>query len=418
MLATSYDALVIGGGPAGSTAATVLAQAGRRVLLLEKERFPRFHIGESLLPYNRRLFAEIGVLPKLEAAGLMRKFGAQFHSGNGAHSAKFVFRQGHFTREHQAFQVERAPFDQLLLQHARASGVDAREGWAVQRFSSADTVMALEACSPEGQNHSFHGAFLIDASGRGNLTGNQEGLRHLHPRLKKIALFGHFRGVRLDQGERGGDTVIVRLADKWFWIIPLSRDKVSVGVVMDQAEFARAGRPPAELFEAIWRSSAVMQQRLAHAEAWGAIQTTGDFSYRNARFVGRRLLRVGDAAGFLDPIFSAGVYLAMFSGRLAAQTVCAALDEHSDGMRRLAAYERRIRSAMQLYWSMVEHFYTTPFMELFFAPQEHFRLASAVNAVLAGELDGGFRLRWRIRLFLALVKLQGRWPIVPRATFD
>jgi flavin-dependent dehydrogenase len=413
-----FDVIVIGGGPGGSTAGTVLATAGHRVLLLEKDRFPRFHIGESLLPYNRRLFDEIGVLPKLEAAGFMRKYGAQFHSGNGAHSVKFVFRNGRFTREHQAIQVERAAFDHLLLNHARERGVDAREGWTVRRFNPSATHITVEARAPDGQPASFQASFLIDASGRGNVTGNQDQLRVLHPTLKKLAVFGHFSGVRLDDGPSGGDTVIVRLANKWFWLIPLSRDKVSVGCVLNQEEFTQAGLSPADLFDRTWRSSAVMRQRLEQAQLLGPIQTTSDFSYHNRRFVGHRLVRVGDAAGFMDPIFSAGVYLAMSSAQQAARAIQTALHARNDGATQLAEYERRLRLALRTYWPMVEYFYTNPFMELFFSPQEHFHLASAVNAILAGELNGGWALRWRMRLFFLLIRLQGRFPIVPRASFD
>jgi flavin-dependent dehydrogenase len=413
-----YDAIVIGGGPGGSTAGALLARAGRRVLLLEKERFPRFHIGESLLPYNRRLFEEIGVLPKLEAAGLMRKYGAQFHSGNGEHAVKFVFRNGRFTREHQAFQVERAAFDQLLLNHSRDCGVDAREGWTVTRFQHGPAHVQVDARAIDGQSESFHASFLIDASGRGNLTGNQEKLRVVHPHLKKLAVFGHFSGVHLDDGPSGGDTVIVRLGNKWFWLIPLSREKVSVGCVLDQDEFAGSGLSPTELFGRIWRSSAVMRQRLEHAQPVGPIQTTSDFSYHNRRLVGPRLARVGDAAGFMDPIFSAGVYLAMTSAQQAARAILTALDAGHEGSIQLRDYERRLRLALQTYWPMVEHFYTSPFMELFFSPQEHFHLASAVNAILAGELNGGWSLRWRMRLFFLLIRLQRRFPIVPRASFD
>jgi flavin-dependent dehydrogenase len=413
-----FDVIIIGGGPGGSTAGTVLASAGHRVLLLEKDRFPRFHIGESLLPYNRRLFDEIGVLPKLEAAGFMQKYGAQFHSGNGAHAVKFVFRNGRFTREHQAIQVERAAFDHLLLNHARERGVDAREGWTVRRFNPSATHITVEARAPDGQPASFRASFLIDASGRGNVTGNQDQLRVIHPKLKKLAVFGHFSGVRLDDGPTGGDTVIVRLADKWFWLIPLSREKVSVGCVLNQEEFTQAGLSPADLFDRTWRSSVVMRQRLEDAQLLGPIQTTSDFSYHNRRFVGHRLVRVGDAAGFMDPIFSAGVYLAMSSAQQAARAIQTALDANNDGTTQLADYERRLRLALSTYWPMVEYFYTTPFMELFFSPQEHFHLASAVNAILAGELNGGWALRWRMRLFFLLIRLQRRFPIVPRASFD
>jgi len=413
-----YDAIVIGGGPGGSSTASFLARAGKHVLVLEKERFPRFHIGESLLPYNRRLFAEMGVLETLEKEGFPLKTGAQFHVGNGSKCLKLIFRNGHYTREATAFQVERSRFDQLLLRHAQKSGAEVREGFAVTKFdnTTADFV-TVEARDSTGRAHSIRTRFLIDASGRGNFTGNQQGIRVVHPRLRKLAVFGHFNGVRLDQGEARGDTIIVRLEDKWFWIIPLSPGKVSVGGVMDQAEFAGLKQSPAEVFNAIVQSSAVMRERMKEARPLNAIQTTGDFSYRNKRFVDRRLIRVGDAAGFMDPIFSAGIYLAMYSGKLAAQTVSESLAAGDDGTIRLRNYERRVYRAMQLYWEMVEGFYTQPFIEVFFEPRNKYNLPSAVTALLAGELEGGWKIKWRMRLFFWVVRIHARWPMLPRICF-
>src|SRR5205823_2777603 len=195
------------------------------------------------------------------------------------------------------------------------------------------------------------------------------------PHLKKLSLFGHFAGVKLDEGRARGDTIIVRLENKWFWIIPLAMEKVSVGCVMDQAEFAAMKQTPEQVFNGIVQSSAVMRKRMKDARLLNTIQATSDFSYRNRRFIDHRLVRVDDAA------------------------------------KRFRKYERRVTRAMQLYWEMVEGFYTTPFIEVFFEPRNKFNLPSAVTALLAGELEGGWKVYWRMRLFFWIVKIHSRWPI-------
>jgi flavin-dependent dehydrogenase len=413
----AYDALIIGGGPGGSAAATFLARAGKRVLVLEKEHFPRFHIGESLLPYNQPIFEEMGVLPALQAAGFTRKLGAQFHLGNSSKQIKLTFTNGQFTRSQEAFQVERATFDDLLLKHARSSGAEVREGWTVTKFTNNGAEVSLEARDENGVSEQFRGAFLIDASGRSNLTGNQEGVKVVEPKLKKFAIFGHFEDVKMDEGPKAGDILIVRLEDAWFWLIPLSPKKVSVGCVLDQAAFIRAKESPAEAFTRIWQSSSEMRERMKNAKPVSPIQATGDFSYRNRRLFGPRLLRVGDAAGFMDPVFSSGVYLAMYSGRLAARAVLASLAAGDDGRRRFKSYEKTIFRAMDLYFEMVEGFYTRSFMELFMEPREKFQLPDAIVAILAGELEGGWKLDWRRRLFFWLVKIHSRRRLVPGISF-
>lgn len=418
MADTLYDALIIGGGPGGSCAATCLARAGKRALVLEKERFPRFHIGESLLPYNHQLFQEIGVLQKLEAAGFVTKYGAQFHLGNSSKCLKLIFKSGRFTRSPVAFQVERSKFDHILLTHARESGAETREGWTVNKFTHAPDGVSIEARDEAGRTETFRGRFLIDASGRGNFTGNVEGTRRIHPQLKKIAIFGHFEGVKVEEGPKAGDIVIVRLDDKWFWLIPISPKKVSVGCVMDQQEFARSGEAPAELFARIWKSSSELQSRMNDARPVGAIQTTSDFSYYNDRLIGPRLMRIGDAAGFMDPIFSAGVYLAMFSGKLAAEVIADAVAGGNNGSSGMRAYEKRMFRAMRYYGEMVELFYTKPFIELFMQPRPKFHIPDAIVAILAGELEGGWKLEWRRKMFFWLVKAQARWPLVPRISFE
>ncbi len=417
-----HDVIVIGGGPGGSCAATFLAKAGKKVLVLEKEHFPRFHIGESLLPYNHALFEELGLLPALENAGFPMKKGAQFHLGNGSKGVGFAFKNGRFTRHTAAFQVERSKFDQILLTHARTCGAEVSEGVSVERIESDAEGVSVLAASSEGKR-TYRARLLIDASGRGNVTGTQEAIREPNLKLRKLAIFGHFEGVSLDAGESAGDTVIVRLNTKWFWLIPLrigagGNSKVSVGLVMDRDEFSQSGRSAEEVFEQLVASSPPVAARLRQARKVSPIQVTSDFSYRNRSFWSSRVIRVGDAAGFIDPIFSSGVYIAMYSAKLAASAVIEELKFGGNGSSRFPAYERRLQSAMAIYMEMVENFYTTPFMEVFLEPRAKWNLDAAVNAVLAGELEGGWKLRWRMRVFFWLVRLQSKRPFMPRVSFD
>jgi flavin-dependent dehydrogenase len=408
-----YDALVIGGGPGGSCAANLLAQQGLRVVVFEKEHFPRFHIGESLLPYNRDIFEELGVSEALGKAGFPRKTGAQFHLGNGSAGTRFQFREGKFNRETEVFQVERAKFDEILLRQAAKAGAEVHEGWTAGRLAIGSDHVTLEVKDPQGAAHTYQGRYLVDASGRGNLSGNQQGLRIMHPRLKKLAIFAHFTGVKLDPGEAGGDTVIFRLENQWFWIIPVSAEKTSVGLVTDRDEFQRSGARPEEAFQEAVRNSPGLRERLADARRIGDLEVTSDFSYANRTFASPRVVRVGDAAAFIDPIFSSGVFLAMHSARLAARSIIGAQRQGTDGMAEFARYERQMRAALAQYSRMVELYYTHPFIELFLQPRGRLDIPSAVNAMLAGELEGGWRVKWRLNLFYWMVRFQGRFSFVP-----
>ncbi len=417
MTDTLYDALVLGCGPGGSSVGTFLARAGKRVLVLEKEVFPRFHIGESLLPCNMPIFEQMGVLPALKEAGFPIKYGAQFELGNGSVCTRFVFREGRFNSAPSAMQVERAVLDHILLKNTRASGADVREGWMATKFEQGPDFVTVEARDPAGAMHQVRASYLIDATGRSNLTGNQQELREIHPKWKKLAVFGHFENVALDAGEAGTDTIIVRLENKWFWIIPISPTKTSVGIVFDKDEFTRSDGAPRDIFQHWVESTPPVKKRMASARLVGVIQTTSDFSYHNRRLTGARLLRVGDAAGFMDPIFSAGVYLASWSGKLAAETILQCLASGKPSRSLFARYEKRYWRGLRFYWRVVEQYYTTSFMEIFLRPGNHYDLPSAVNAVLAGELEGSWALKWRLEYFFLLVKIQRYFKIVPPVFF-
>lgn len=408
-----YDAIIIGGGPAGSTAALSLRRLGRQVIVLEKETFPRFHIGESLLPYNRRLMDTLGLLPLMEQAGFVRKTGAQFWLGDGSKHVQFIFTNSAYNEEPASWQVERAILDDLLLKEAARRGAEVREGCAVSSYAIHDDRVTVQTAGGE-----IEGAFLIDATGQANFTGTREGLRELHPRHRKIAIFGHFDGIPLAEGERGNDIIIVRLEHEWAWIIPLRRDKVSVGLVIDQAAFKATGLTPQQAFDQALARSSVLREKMARATPLGPLRVIADYSYTNRRFASPRLMRVGDAAGFMDPIFSSGVLVAMESAHAAAQAVDHALSQNAAFTRRMEDYERWLRRCMARYTRMIEKFYTTPFIEIFVEPRPFLRMPDAISELLAGRLDLRWAVLWRLEVFYFLVWLRARLPFTEPIRFN
>lgn len=407
-----HDVIIIGGGPGGSTTASFLSRAGRKVLLLEKESFPRFHIGESLLPYNMPLFEELGVMPAIKEAGFLPKYGAEFALASGNKSNTVGFDRGCFTEHKEAIQVERSRFDKILLDHARGLGAEVRENCAVTSFQADE--LGVKASTAQGE---FSASFLIDASGVWNFTGQKEKCSHYYPEHRKIAIFGHFEGVDLNTEGRPGDTLITRLEEAWFWLIPLSPTRTSVGLVIDVERYKSSGQDKETLFEKTVERSPFLRARMQSAKRVGVLHGMSDFSYRNRRFVSPRLIRVGDAAGFLDPIFSSGVYLAMLSGKEAAKEVDLALRHKATLTRGMKRYEKRLVRYMDVYWRIIERFYTHHFMELLMQPEPVLRLPCAMNAVLAGRVDLPWKIRWRLSALFALGRLQKRWPVVPRLRF-
>ncbi len=418
MQSTQFDAVIVGGGPAGSTAGAYLAQGGLRVLIVEKERFPRFHIGESLLPAGNSILREIGAWEKIEAAGFQRKYGAEFLVGNGSALPKRVeFAQGLLPGLEYTYQVERSRFDELLLRHAGAAGCEVREetrATGAQELGADGYEVTLQSAG--GTASTIRCSWVLDASGRDTLFAKPLKLNKTEPILaKRIAIYAHFRGVQRAEGKAAGNIVIVRHGEGWFWMIPLDARRTSIGLVTTSTRMKAARLKPAELFEQIVGESPRLARLMDGAEAMTDFHVTGDYSYRARTFADRRLLLVGDAAGFLDPMFSTGVYVALFSARLAAREVLAA---HRRG-RALSAwaqrrYTRRLGANLALFEQLVLAFYDNDSFSVFMDRMPPLGLARAINSIVAGNSEPPWRVRWRYWVFLLVCRLQKRWQLVKR----
>lgn len=412
--ADNSSVIVLGGGPAGAAAALTLAACGRRVTVLEKARFPRFHIGESLLPYNLGLFEELGLGEWIAECGFPVKRAAQFWSGVGEPGARLEFAKGSFTEFKHAYQVERSVFDEKVLRAAAKRGAEVREGWTFQSYQIDEHGVTVTCRDAEGVAHAWRAGFLIDATGMAAVTARQSGLRRERAGHRKVALFGHFEGVAMPTGDESGDIVLLIRDRAWVWLIPLDERRTSVGLVMSREEFDTGRGDIESLWRRIERETPELRRRLMNATRLGPLRVEADYSFSVDRLVEPRLVRAGDAAGFLDPVFSSGVMLAMESGRDAARVVDAALREGKTMTPAMRRYENSVREHHALFWRFVEAFYTRPFIELFLQPSPRWNLTSAINAVLAGRARLPWAARWRLEVFFLLVRLQRWLPIAPR----
>ena len=427
----SYDAVIIGGGPAGSTAGAYLARAGLRVLIVEKERFPRFHIGESMMPVANDVLREIGVWEKMSRAGFVPKYGAEFHVGNRSVLPRHVdFAKGLVPGLDFTYHVERSRFDQLLLQHAAELGCAVREETRAAAVRAAgpggtdgyDVTLQPAAASGDAQDRGtvVRCAYLVDASGRDRGFAKPIATAPADPGLdKRVAIYAHFQGVQRSAGRAGGNIIIVRHEDGWGWLIPLDDERTSVGVVTTTERMRSSHLKPEALFRQIVASSHRMCTALENAVPISPFHATADYNYRAQRFAAPRLLLVGDAASFLDPMFSTGVFIALLSAKLASEEIIAA---HGRGSAPLSFWQRR-RYARQLDRNLsalrrlVLAFYDNASFSVFMERKAPLRIIPAINSLVAGHAEPPWPVRWRYWLFLAVCQLQKRRAIVPPVDF-
>jgi flavin-dependent dehydrogenase len=410
-----YDVAIIGGGPAGSTAATLLTKAGRRVIVFEREKFPRFHIGESLLPFSMQQFDRLGVRDKLDRK-FLPKYGGEIMAACGTRGVKFYFKDGFRSRSDRAYQVTRSEFDKLLLDHSRENGAEVHEETEVTRLDFLDNRVKIDIESSGGAKSTVEARYLLDCSGRQTLLGGLFDLKHTYDHLQKFSVFAHYDNVDRLPGKDATLIRMVRGLDRWFWMIPLTDTRTSIGVVMDTETFQKTKLAPEPALEKFIAEQPLMTKRMTNAVRVSPVYSAGDYSYRNKRLTGERWLLVGDAAGFIDPVFSSGVFLAVMSAEKAADTLEEVLRDESQRRRLFRKYSRTVNRVMDIYLTFVNAWYqrSREFLEVFLNPTETMQIAAAVNAVLAGNSGKSFPVKWRMWVFYFFVYAQRFFAFSPR----
>ncbi len=397
-----YDAIVVGGGPAGSTCAHLLARAGKKVVILEKDTFPRFRIGESLLPYSTPIFARLGVLDELKAK-YQRKYGAFFSEEGKEESRKVVFADGITRGYDMAFQAKRADLDQMLIEAARRAGAEVRFQWKVTSFlRNGDGINGVVAQGPDGRVSEISSRVVVDATGRQAFGARGTGSTIPEQKLRRGALFAHFRNVPRGPEETEGDIRMVIFDKGWWWFIPFSDSTWSVGVVS-------GAMPPGanleEKYAALIAGTPTVRERLKNSERITPVMAESDYSYSVETIASDGYVAIGDAAGFLDPIFSSGVFLAMSTGEKAADEIARVL-RRRETMRAsdLRRYERFARRGFKEFRRYVVGFYNPGFRDVFYQHPPVKWLYTSVTSILAGGVfTRNLPLRFWSRIFLFFV---------------
>ena len=403
-----FDVAVIGGGPGGSSTATALARHGRTVLLLERDRFPRFHIGESQLPWSNEVFRALGVEETIAEAGFVEKWGASFRAFDGTTEQYADFSAAVETPTPRTVQVPRARFDEILLRHAERSGATVLEAHrALETVFEADAV-ALRFAGPDGAERTVRVGAVVDASGRAGFLAKRLGRHEVDPLLRNIAVHAQYEGVPRSEGRRAGDIRMFTRPDMgWIWFIPLSESAMSVGAVIPQAVHRQVAKgTPEDSLAAYLADTPGAALLLQQARRISPARFDADYSYLGTQLAGDRWVAVGDAAAFLDPIFSTGVLLAMQAGLDAAAVIHAGLTEGDLSARRFADYGRLLRRRYHHFRRFAVGFYDEDFRALWFTPSSRFGIFPAILSVLAGNWRPSLPTRIRLQMFFGLVALR------------
>lgn len=393
----TYDVLVIGGGPSGCSAAALLAEQGHRVLVIEREKFPRYHIGESLIPFTFQPLERLGLIPRMRASHFMKKFSVQFVAPNGKASQPFYFYT-RYDRETvaQTWQILRSEFDQMLMDHARERGahvVEETEVLALVR--EGERVVGVRTRTKGGVEHEYRAPMTLDCSGKESFAAVRQGWRVKDPYLNKVAVWTYYKGAKRDPGLDEGGTTVAFVPEKgWFWYIPQHNDMVSVGVVAEGKYLTRDGiKSPEEIFKREIGQNLWIQDHLQPGTQVGSYYLTSEYTFHSRHCGCEGLLLVGDAFCFLDPVFSSGLMLALKSGVMAADAVHEALVEKNFAPERFTPYAVALREGIENMRKLVYAFYN-PNFSFRTITEKYPDLAGDITDCLSGDVNKDFSRLW------------------------